>query len=118
MVLLLGPHPDRRFYLLFHSRKMNRFYILAFYFVINDGQASPGSDLNVEIQLDIAGKSKSHEECPHKTSEHKTEGHGHGLHDLPGMFFGKMFTSKIISEDNAYCMGHVVWHMLYELLIK
>ena len=89
MVLLLGPHPDRRFYLLFHSRKMNRFYILAFYFVINDGQASPGSDLNVEIQLDIAGKSKSHEECPHKTSEHKTEGHGHGLHDLPGMFFIK-----------------------------
>ena len=86
MVLLLGPHPDRRFYLLFHSRKMNRFYILAFYFAIKDSQASPGSDLNVEIQLDIAGKRKSHEDCPHKNADHKTEGHGHGLHDLPGMF--------------------------------
>ena len=113
MVLLLGPHHDRRFYLLFHSRKMNRFYILAFYFVINDGQASPGSDLNVEIQLNIAGKSKSHEECPHKTSEHNTEGHGHGLHDLPGMFIEK----KNFLQNNSkrqcilygpYSMGHAV----------
>ena len=86
MVLLLGPHPDRRFYLLFHSRKMNRFYIFAFYFVINDIQASSDSDLNLEMQLDIVTEEKSHEECPNANAEHKTEGHGHGLHDLPGKF--------------------------------
>ena len=90
MVLLLGPHPDRRFYLLFHSRNMNRFYILAFYFVLQISQGSPDSDLDVQIRLDMTEKVKSHEDCPHKSVEHQTEGHGHGLHDLPGKFFSKL----------------------------
>ena len=70
-VSLLGPHHDRRF----HLWKMNRFYILAIYFVINDIQVSSDSDLNLEIQLDIVSEEKSHKECPHKNVEHKTEGH-------------------------------------------
>ena len=90
MVLLLGPHPDRRFYLLFHSRNMNRFYILAFYFVLQISRGSPDSDLDVQIRLDMTEKVKSHEDCPHKSVEHQTEGHGHGLHDLPGKFFSKL----------------------------
>ena len=80
---------------------MNRFYILAFYFAIKDSQASPGSDLNVEIQLDIAGKRKSHEDCPHKNAEHKTEGHGHRLHDLPGMF-------SLLKQLYALCMLQII----------
>ena len=65
---------------------MNRFYILAFYFVIKNSQATPDSDLDVQIRLDMSEKVKDHEECPHKTAEHKNVGHGHGLHDLPGTF--------------------------------
>ena len=84
---------------------MNRFYILVFYFVINDIQASSDSDLNLEIQLDIVGEEKSHEECPHKNAEHKTEGHGHGLHDLPGMFFIKK-NCTYNSQHNLCCIRY------------
>ena len=46
---------------------------MAFYFVINEIQASSDSELNLEIQLDILGEEKSHEESPHKNVEHMTE---------------------------------------------
>ena len=79
---------------------MNQIHILFFYLAQRGLSSTPHVKLDyIEIEndnsIDHDASKTDHDECPHQTVEHENVGHGHGLHDLPGLFLNLCALIKI-----------------------